>query len=118
MMFRLTIALMAVLLTGCASTHDLIKDFEGKGYDSLAEAFSEICAAKTKDGTFGMIARQEALEARREIRQRGKGGPHGPADKVRYLDDKTAYGFGPVVRVYCGGERVPNEIWGDFVRIK
>ena len=107
-----------ILIAGCGTTHDLVKDFEGKAYDSLAGAFTKYCEAKTRDGITGMVARQEALEARREIRQRGKGGPHGPTDKVQYLDDKTAYGNGPVVRIWCGGERVPVDLWQDFVRVK
>ena len=117
-MKTLILAVLTLGLYGCGTTHDLVKDFEGKAYDRLAQAFSEYCEAKTYEGLAGKIARQEALEARREIRQRGVGGPHGPADKVLYLDDKTAYGFGPVVRIYCGDERVPTELWGDFVRVK
>ena len=118
MMFRLTIVLMAILLVGCASTHDLTKDAEGKAYDSLAKAFSKYCEGKNQDGVLGGVARQEALEARREIRQRGIGGPHGPMDKIQDLDDKTAYASGPVIRVWCGGEKVPVDVWRDFVRVK
>ncbi len=105
-------------LAGCASTHELVKDFEGKAYDRLAQAFSEYCEAKTGEGTIGMIARQEALEGRREVRQRGTGGPQGPTEKPEYLDDKTAYGAGPVVRIWCDGGQVPPEVWEDFVRVK
>ena len=113
-----TLILTAFFLAGCAGTHDLIKDAEGKAYDRLAGAFSKYCEGKTEEGVLGALARQEALEARREIRQRGIGGPHGPMDKVPDLDDKTAYGTGPVIRVYCGGEKVPEAVWQDFIRIK
>ena len=116
---RTLLSVMAVAaLTGCGTTHELVKDVEGKAYDSLAAAFSKLCEGKARDGLIGDVARQEALEARREIRQRGIGGPHGPADIITRLDNKTAYGNGPVVRVWCGGEKVPEQVWQDFIRTR
>lgn len=118
----LLLILLVPLLTGCfASTekvHDFVKDVEGKAYDRVAGAITKYCKGKTKDGTFGRIAKQEALELRREIRQRGNAGPQGPTEKPEYLDDKTAYGLGPVVRIWCEGEPVPENVWWDYVRIK
>lgn len=119
----ITVVLFIPFLTGCESlgggkVHDFVKDVEGKAYDSVADAVTKYCKGKTKDGTFGEIAKQEALELRREIRQRGGYGPLGPMQKPEYLDDKTAYGTGPVVRIWCNGEPVPENVWWDFVRIK
>ena len=111
-----TVLVMATIVAGCSTTHDFIKDVEGQAYDRLAHVFTKYCEGKTYEGSLGDVAQQEALEARREIRQRGIGGPHGPAAKIPGLDDKTAYGNGPVVRIYCGGERVPQEVWADFIR--
>lgn len=111
-----------LMLTGCFSSaekvHDFVKDVEGKAYDRVAGAISKYCKGKTKDGTIGRVAMQEALELRREIRQRGSTGPLGPNVKPELLDDKTAYGPGPIIRIYCDGERVPADMWDDFVRIK
>lgn len=113
---------LVVSLTGCFSSaekvHDFVKDVEGKAYDRVAGAISKYCGGKTKDGTIGRLAMQEALELRREIRQRGSTGPVGPTEKPELLDDKTAHGPGPVVRIYCDGERVPVDMWEDFIRIK
>ncbi len=117
-MRSLALAISTALLVGCGTTHDFVKDVEGKAYDSVAGAITEYCKGKTHKGILGMIARQEALELRREIRQRGKDGPQGPTDQVPLLDDKTAYGAGPVVRIWCDSESVPEDIWPDFIRIK
>lgn len=109
---------MTLMVSGCGSTHDFVKDVEGKAYDRVSGAISKYCGGKTKDGVIGIIAMQEALELRREIRQRGSTGPLGPNVKPELLDDKTAYGPGPIIRIYCDGERVPASMWDDFIRIK
>lgn len=107
-----------ILITGCASTHDFVKDVEGKAYDRLADAVSKYCKGKIEGGVLQDIVLQEALELRREIRQRGSNGPQGPAEPVLYLDDKTAYAQGPMIRIWCEGESVPRDIWPDFVRVR
>ena len=122
-MIRLTLLAFTLVLAGCSTTHEFIKDVEGKNYTALAKTFDKYCALKVRQGAVGLIARQEALELRREIRQRiacdgPRHGPSGPAEKPRYLDDKTAYGCGAVVRVYCAGDPVPADVWKDFVRVK
>ena len=120
-MKHLLLTPVVALLIGCATTHDFIKDVESKNYDALATMFDKYCALKAREGAVGLIARQEALELRREIRQRIERcghGPTGPAEKPQYLDDKTAYACGAVVRVYCKGESVPADVWEDFVRIR
>ena len=112
-------AIALLSLSGCSSQekiHDFVKDIEGKAYDRLAGAISEYCAKKNQDGIGGSILTQEALEARREIRQRGHTGPPGPALLPGSLDEKTAYGPGPVMRIYCEGESVPEKLWQDFIR--
>ena len=112
----------ALALSGCFATFDQVGDAvkaaEGRAYDAVAEAAEQYCEAKTADGIVGSIAEQEALELRREIRQRGGNGPAGPNVPPAGLDDKTAYGSGPVARIYCEGEEVPAEVWEDFVRTK
>lgn len=120
------IALVAVgVLSGCnmagnvKKVHDFTKDVESKAYDSLAAAFTEYCAKQSGDIQFlDSIVEQEALELRREIRQRGGEGPAGPQSDVPQLDVKTAFGKGPVVRVYCSDDEVPHEVWNDFIRVK
>lgn len=103
------------LLTGCF-THDLVKDVEGKAYDSLANAFSKYCEPQGGGGIISPIVEQEALEARREIRQRGSNGPE--AFTVEGVDDQTALGDGPVVRVYCTDDDVPEAVQLDFIRVR
>ncbi len=108
------IIVTAILLTGCSGkTHDFLKAIEGKAYDQAAKMASKYC-----ERTDNRILRQERLEARREIRQRGFAGPEGPLVKPPKLDDKTAYGDGPVVRIWCEDEDVPSQVWDDFVREK
>jgi len=119
MLPRLSLILvLSFVLMGCGTTNDFLKNVEGKAYDRTAHTITKYCELKNKDGLAGTIARQEALELRREIRQRGEQGPQGPTEKPEYLDDKTAYGPGPVVRIWCEGEPVPENVWWDFVRIK
>ena len=100
-------------LAGCSTTHEFVKDVEGKVYDSLADAFSEYC--ERQEGDWAVLFNQEALELRREIRQRGTHGPetHG---ELPFLDNQTAYGGGPVMRVYCSDDVVPDAVWMDFVK--
>lgn len=120
----LLLLLILPFLSGCFGTaekvHDFVKDVEGKAYDRVASAIDKYCEGKATQGSFQDIFLMEALELRREIRQRPipGHGPQGPTHKPDLLDDKTAYGQGPVVRIWCGGEAVPEEIWQDFIRIK
>lgn len=105
--------LLAPLLVGCGTTHDFVKDVEGKVYDSLAKAFSEYC--EKQEGDLAVLFNQEALELRREIRQRGTHGPVVDED-VPFLDERTVHSVGPVLRVYCSDDVVPDEVWLDLVR--
>ena len=103
--------LLAVILAGCATpTKDVLKSIESGAYDAAAESVSQYCKRLSRID----ILDQERLEARREIRQRGSDGPVGPGPGV--LDDKTAYGRGPVIRIWCDGESVPASVWEDFIR--
>lgn len=108
-----TIFLTAILLTaGCSSTtKGFLKSIEGKAYDTAANSASKYC-----DNMTGPIATQERLEARREIRQRGTNGPLPTDANIPGLDHQTAYGSGPVIRIWCKGEEVPSAVWTDFVR--
>ena len=106
----------AFLLSGCSTTHQLVKDVEGRAYDSLARAFSEYCERRSNFGVLRAVVDRERLEARREIRQRGTGGPVGPDSSLEGLDEKTAHGSGPIIRIYCAGESVPADVWADFIR--
>ena len=113
---RYVTLLLVLLLTGCGSTHDLIKDVEGKAYDSLAGAFSQYCDKVPDDGTLAGVVKLERIELRREIRQRGHSGPKGPGFIVAGLDEKTARGPGPVIYVACKGDPVPEDLWHWMVR--
>ncbi len=99
----------AVALGGCGAK-GFLKQLEGKAYDGAARAVSEYCEALAGNA----LADQERLEARREIRQRGTGGPADLSHPI--LDDQTAKGDGPVVRIYCEGENVPASVTEDLVR--
>ena len=114
--FHLTVSLGWLLgawffltfLAGCAPVVQVTKAVESKSYDVLARSFSEYCERAD-------ILPRTRIEARREIRQRGASGPHGPVIPEE-LDPKTAYGQGPVVRIWCEGEAVPDEVWPGLVR--
>ena len=111
-MAKWSILLMSVFLMGCSgATRDFLKAIETGAYDTAAEAVGKYCKRAT-----GPIITAERIEARREIRQRGGYGPNGPRTQVDGLDDKTAYGSGPVVVIYCSGEIVPYEVWNSLVR--
>lgn len=117
-MSKYLIIISILILSGCnenkiKETHDFFKAIEGKAYNAAAKSVSEYCK---KAGELSIILDQERLEARREIRQRGNHGPLGPDFDVNGLDEKTMHGPGPVVRVWCEGETVPEVIWKDFIR--
>ena len=101
-MRRIASLLTAVAVsTGC-NGGDILKQMEGKAYDKAAKAVSQ-------------VLERERLEARREIRQRGT---EGPAPVVfKGLDEQTAGGKGPIIRIYCHGEPVPTEVWADLLKL-
>ena len=101
----LTLLVAVVLSTGCRG--DFLKQVESGAYDQAAKTVSVYCEHMDSS-----LAQQERLEARREIRQRGLNGP--AAVSVEGLDDQTAGGHGPVVRIYCHGETVPVRVWEDL----
>ena len=108
------IIIASLLLVGCTpKTHDFLKAIEGRAYDEASRMVSEYC-----DKTDNFLLKRERLEARREIRQRGYSGPAGPQVKPNDLDDKTAFGNGPVVRIWCDREEVPQEVWNNFIRYR
>lgn len=107
-----SIALLSTFLFGCSpSTHDFLKSVETKAYDQAASSVSKYC-----ENTSSYIVDREGVEMAREIRQRGSSGPEGPLVEVQGLDNKTAYGPGPVVFIYCEGETVPNEAWNELIK--
>lgn len=97
------------------SAHDFSKELEGGAYDNVAEVLSEYCD-KVYDKSLWI--QRTRIEARREIRQSKKGrrGPSPPAKPVHGLDEKTSNGNGPVLRIWCQGEEVPDFIWEEMVR--
>ena len=111
---------MALLVVGCSanvqqSTHEFTKALERGAYDSVAEALSGYCSSVYDKGLWIQRTR---IEARREIRQSTKGsrGPSPPDESIEGLDAKTAEGNGPVIRIWCQGEEVPEFIWTEMVR--
>lgn len=102
------VVLTATISTGCNG--DFLKHMEGKAYDRAAKAVSEYCERVT----FSDVLMQERMEARREIRQRGTQGP--APITLEGLDDQTAGGKGPIVRIYCHGEMVPTMVWKDLIK--
>ena len=99
--------------------HEFFKLMEGKAYDAIADGFSEY--AGVMDSTHPNARRifdRERLELRREIRQRGKNGPKGPINKPERLDNKTAFGQGPLVFVFVSDEEVPEALWPLLIRDK
>ena len=110
------ILIPVILSTGCA--HDFWKDVEGRVYDSVAEQISDYCKITTDDPLKSVLREEERIEMRREVRQRGENGPGpAPAWTVPEIGENTAYGKGPVMRIWCEGEEVPDIIWQDYVRI-
>lgn len=107
----LVISALFVGLSGCSTTHDFLKMIESKAYDGAARAVSEYCERANKG-----IIKNERVEARREIRQRGFNGPPGPYIPFDDLDNKTAYGPGPVVLIYCADDEVPFGAWSGLIR--
>lgn len=104
---------LAILLAGLAvatgCTADFLKNVESGAYDKAAAAVSNYCERTDSD-----VINETRIEARREIRQRGTEGPA----PIFYegLDDQTAGGKGPVVRIWCHGENVPVEVWKDLIK--
>ena len=111
----------SLLVAGCAAAdvgedaHDLIKAIERGAYDTAAEILSGYCEGVHDKGLWVQRTR---IEARREIRQSNKGrfGPLPPSTTIPGLDQKTAEGTGPVLRIWCQGEEVPDVIWEGLVR--
>ena len=111
---------ISLLLTGCAANvketaHDLSKELERGAYDSVAEMLSDYCDTVYDKGLWIQRTR---IEARREIRQSEKGrrGPKPPDHPIPGLDEKTSSGTGPILRIWCQGEEVPDIIWQEMVR--
>ena len=90
--------------SGCAGAKDFFKALESKAYDSAAEGVSKYCRRINQASNSSPQARalvdRERVEARREIRQRGKNGPLGIGDGHE----------GPFVIVWCEGDPVPAGI--------
>lgn len=115
------IFLLATLLFGaCSSNEDRFrpdKAIEDPLYNRAAQIVSDICA-KVYDR--GLWIQRTRAEARREIRQRGRYGPQRPnhlPDRIKDgLGKETMKGKGPVIRIYCEGEQVPDVVWSDLVR--
>lgn len=114
-------AALAVMLALVGCSGDLLDDIEDRKYDAAAEKVSAYCA-KAAGGDLWL--QRTRIEARREIRQRGSNGPVGPLVVIDGLDLKTAHGSGPVLVVWCEGERtgdgfpypVPPAVWQGMVR--
>lgn len=104
---QVKILVLMLFATGCSA--DFLKSIETGAYDKAADAVSLYCEQTDTD-----LLSQQRIEARREIRQRGTEGP-APVF-FEGLDDKTAGGKGPVVRIYCHGETVPTAVWGDLIK--
>jgi len=111
---------VGVFLSSCStnvqkSAHDFSKELERGAYDNVAEVLSEYC-----DNVYdkSLWIQRTRIEARREIRQSDKGyrGPRPPAKSIPGLDEKTSNGNGPVLRIWCQGEEVPEFIWEEMVR--
>jgi hypothetical protein len=115
----LVITITALSLAGC--TGDIFDDIEDQRWDELATKVSDYCTRADRDNLWVQRTR---IESRREIRQRGRGGPVGPDVPPEGLDEKTAYGAGPVLMVWCHGETngqgeaypVPDPVWDGMVR--
>jgi hypothetical protein len=105
-------------LTGCAG--DVLDDIEDQQWDAAAAKVSTYCETV---GQGDLWVQRTRIEARREIRQRGRFGPIGPGI-IGGLDDKTAFGPGPVLMIWCDGETdgqgnfypVPDEVWQRMIR--
>lgn len=108
-MKALTVAALSMALTGCGAM-DILDPAEDDMWDVIATIESQWC----KDSI--QWVERTRVEYRREVRQRGEGGPAGPVEPVEGLDDKTAYGPGPVMVFYCEGDTVPREVWEGLVR--
>ena len=105
---------IVTLLGGCAAfekAEGFLKQIESKAYDAAALGVSEYCERSDSD-----IVLNERNQARRELRQRGTEGPAAPEAAVPGLDEQTAQGSGPVVRIWCQGEVVPAEVWNDLIK--
>ena len=102
---------------GCSSLGggrlDFLEALEEGAYDTAAEQLSSYCKKVTAVDSPTLA--EERIEVRREIRQRGDNGP-GSVD-VPFLDEQTSRGEGPVIRIWCEGETVPEEIWKDYVKL-
>lgn len=112
--------LVGSAITACQSAQnesdrDLGKALEHGAFDSLASIFSDYCNSVFDKGLWIQRTR---IEVRREIRQSpvGRYGPSPPSKAIAGLDPNTANGKGPVVRIWCQGEAVPDVIWEQMVR--
>lgn len=131
-MRAIPVVLLGLTLTGCnvEEVKGFLKQIESGAYDAAAKGASEFCDKMDND-----LGRVERIQVRREIRQRGYGGPlvqegsiespvgfslpeavTTPAPGVYELDVRTLYGSGPVVRIWCEGEEVPVAVWRDLAK--
>ena len=98
----------AILIAGCTSTaKDFLKALESRAYDTAAKGVTEYCqrislSSRTSSQARALVDR-ERVEARREIRQRGRHGPN--------ADDGNQ---GPVVVIWCEGDELP-EGWEKYL---
>lgn len=117
-MTRTSICAAALLLASCSG--DFLDDIEDEAYDAAATKLSDYCALNRGD----LFWQRTRIEVRREIRQRGDNGPPGPVEVPEGLDQKTAFGPGPVLMIWCGGETTgqsipyapPETVWRAMIR--
>lgn len=100
-----TIAVSAILISGCSAT-GFLKSIETKAFDASAVSASRYCEELNSE-----VSHIQRQEARRHVRAEGSYGPEAPSDVAVKLDDDMANGQGPVVRIWCEGEEVPDEVW-------
>ena len=122
------IFMLVLVVSGCASNRDeFFKALEHDQYHQLALGFTQYCARVYEGGT---LIERERIELVREIRQSHLGafGPEAPSsflasltipkdkNKGQGAEAKTRMGTGPIVMVYCRGDKVPDEVWQSLDR--
>ena len=94
------VSMLSFFLGGCfAGTGGFLEALEAGAYDRAATYVSGYC-----ERSGSVLVGLERQNARRQIRALGSAGPVLP----------EVAGDGPMVRIWCRGETVPQEVWKDL----
>ena len=121
-MIKKTLAASVVAaLAGCATApggSTSVDVMRAQYYENLRQVerqMTDLCRMQGLEKVAVLNGKNEML---RFIRATGKHGPDAPRQLVSGVEEQILNGEGPILRVYCAGEKVPVEVWRDMREIQ